>query len=503
MRFIDNVLNKITMYRLVLYVLMVIWSVAVVFGLLKILPYSPLDLVFSLIVIQGVSWLTNVIFARVFGAIPNIESFLITGFILALIVDPVSLTSVSGIGFIAVVSALAMASKYLLAWRKKHLFNPAALGIAAGALLLGHYASWWVGGNLPLMAFVVIGGLLIVRKLRRFPLVLTFLLVACLTIVLTKPGSNPLTVLEQTALHTPIFFLAFVMLTEPLTMPATRGLRLCYAALVGVLFAPNVHIGGYYFTPEVALLAGNLFTFFVSPKGRFMLTLVEKRELAKNTYEFVFTPDRKIAFTPGQYIEWTLPADGADNRGNRRLFTIASSPTESGVHLGIRYYSPSSTFKTKLLALAIGETITAAQISGDFTLPTDHRKKLAFIAGGIGITPFRSQIEYLIATNDTRDMTLLYSNKTVEEIAYRDLFTRAEAAVGLKTVYAVTDEPNPVPGMHGGFIDENLIRARVPDYAQRLFYISGPQGMVDAFTTLLRSMGVSPFNIHTDYFPGF
>src|SRR6185369_16969355 len=132
MKLIDGFLNRITMYRLVLYVLCVLWGAAFLFSLIRVLPYSPVDLVFSLVLVNAVSWLTNMLFARAFGAIPNIESYLISAFILALVVDPVAPTSATGIGFLAIVSALAMASKYLLAFRKKHLFNPVAVGLFGG-----------------------------------------------------------------------------------------------------------------------------------------------------------------------------------------------------------------------------------------------------------------------------------------------------------------------------------------------------------------------------------
>ena len=503
MPLIDNFLNRITMYRLVLYYVCVLLVAAFVFSFFHLLPTTPLNLLFSTLVILAVSWGTNVLFAKIYGAIPNVESVYITAFILALIITPVAPTNVPGIGFLVAVSILAMGSKYTFAFGKKHIFNPAAFGIAAGALIIGQSASWWVGGNLPLLPFVLIGGFLITRKIRRFDLVIAFSIVALATIALTSRAGSSLLMIEQTLLHTSFFFLALVMLTEPLTMPPSRWLRVAYASLVAFLFAPNIHLGSYYFTPEVALLVGNLFAYIVSPKGRFMLTLKEKKEIATDTYEFVFAPDRPIPFHAGQYIEWTLPAMTPDDRGNRRFFTLASAPTENVVRLGVRYSTPASTFKQSLASLRENDTITAAQIAGDFTLPTDAKKKLVWIAGGIGITPFRSQAQYLMDTNNKRDITLLYSNKTAPEIAYKDVFTAAQEKIGLRTIYALTNESAPVPNTHNGFIDAALIQKEIPDYTERIFYISGPHGMVEAFKKTLHAMGVSRFNIKADYFPGF
>ena len=492
------------MYRLVLYYLIVLFGAAVLFGLFGILPHSPADLAFSTLIILAVCWAVNAAFAEGFGATPNVESVYITGLILALIITPVAPTNYTGVGFLIFASAWAMASKYIFAIGKKHIFNPAAFGVALSALLINQSATWWVAGNLALLPFVLVGGLLIVRKIRRTDLVLAFSAVALLTVAATANGA-PVAAVTQTLLHSSFFFLGLVMLTEPLTMPPSRFLRLLYGAIVGFLFAPNVHLGSFYLSPELALLIGNVYVYLVSPKGRFILTLAEKNKLADGTYEFVFAPDRPFPFRPGQYLEWTLGHRFSDNRGNRRFFTIASSPTEADgmIRLGAKFYEPKSSFKRALDAMQINGTLSVSHLAGDFVLPKDAKKKLVFIAGGIGVTPFRSMVQYLMDTKDARPVTLLYSNKTASEIAYKEVFDQAGQTVGMKTVYALTNEPNLIPGTYAGMIDGALIKREVPDYKERTFYISGPHGMVEAFKKTLRGMGVSRFRIETDYFPGF
>jgi ferredoxin-NADP reductase len=292
------------------------------------------------------------------------------------------------------------------------------------------------------------------------------------------------------------------MLTEPLTTPPTRLLRLLYGALVGFLFAPNIHIGGFYLTPEIALLVGNVFSYAVSPKGRYMLTLVGIEQLATDTYDFVFKPDRRFSFNPGQYLEWTLGHHYPDDRGNRRYFTIASSPLEDKVRLGVKFYTPSSTFKHALAAMKVGDKISASHLSGGFVMPKDPKKKLVFIAGGIGVTPFRSMVGYLLDNKEKRPITFLYSNKTAADVAYKDVFDLAHKELGIKTLYALSNEKASVSGMYNGAIDAKLIAQEIPDYKECLFYLSGPHGMVDAFKKTLTDMGVSRFKIKSDFFPG-
>ena len=477
------------MYRLVLYYLATLVGAALLAGLFGFVSVNPADLALSTILILATSIGTNYIFARIFGAETNVESAYITALILVLIISPVAPTDFAGLSFIIFASVWAMASKYIFAYGNKHLFNPAAFGIAIGALALGSAATWWVSSTQLLLPLVVLGGLLIVRKIHRFDLVIACTLALIAAVAFTTSG-NLATTLNITLFRSSFAFLALVMLTEPLTMPPSRTLRIIYGVMVGILFAPNVHFGSFYFTPELALLAGNLFVAFVSPKGRLTLALSDKVELADSTYEFVFTSDRAYRFSPGQYLEWTLGHHFSDNRGNRRFFTVASSPTEKVIRLGVKFYKPASTFKRALWAMQVGDTLSAAHVAGDFTLPRNKKKKLAFIAGGIGITPFRSMTQYVLDTNDARDIVLLYSNKSPSDIAYKDIFDAAEKRISMKTIYT-------------GRIDATLIAQEIPDYRERVFYISGPRGMVEAFTSALRTIGVSRFNIKTDYFPGF
>ncbi len=489
---IDNFLNRITMYRLVLYYLVVLILAAFVLSFFGVLPYDPSALAFSTILLLLVCWVTNWIFARTFKAETNIESVYITALILALIISPTMASNHVGVGFLIFASVWAMASKYIFAIGKKHIFNPAAFAVALTAVAINQPATWWVGGNLWLMPIVVIGGLLIVRKIRRFDLVWSFVVVAIVTTLATSSSADYVTPLTQTLLHSSFFFLAFVMLTEPLTTPPNRWLRVCYGALVGFLFAPNIHIGNFYMTPEIALLAGNVFSYAVSPKGRYTLTLGKIEQVANDAYDFVFNPDRPFSFKPGQYLEWTLSHHYPDDRGNRRYFTIASAPTQSTVRLGVKFYDPSSTFKRALGSMVPGKTISVSHLAGGFTLPRNKDKKLIFIAGGIGITPFRSMIEYLLDTNQKRNIVLFYANKTPADIAYKPLLDRAQAELGVTVVYAT-----------GSLIDEALIAREAPDYRERMFFISGPHSMVEAFQRTLRDMGVSRFKIKSDFFPGF
>lgn len=505
LRYVDDILNKITMYRVVLYALCGMLVAAVGLSFVGLIPYSWFSILYSSAFITLVAWIGNDAFARIFRAPTNVESVFITALILVFLISPPHSPYDGAYYALATWATLwAIAGKFIFAIRRKHLFNPAALGVAMTGLFLGLGATWWVGTPW-MLPFVLLLGLPLVRKIHRFDLFLSFMLSALVSITVTQvvAGVDLWSALVQEIVYSPLIFFATVMLTEPLTTPPTRWLRIIYGVFVGALFSPALNINGVYTTPELALLVGNIFSYLVSPKQKLMLRLAAIEKVANNTYDFVFETKQKMKFKPGQYLEWTLAHKKYDSRGVRRYFTIASSPTEQKLRIGVRFYQDASSFKKSLASLKPGQGIVASQLSGDFTMPRDKKRKLAFVAGGIGVTPFRSMIKYLIDSGEKRDVAMLYSARNEGDLAYRSLFDQARS-LGMKVIYTLTDAdvPQSWQGRRGP-VDPKMIAEEIPDFAERTFYISGPRAMVTNFQDALAKMGVPRTHVKTDFFPGF
>ncbi len=503
-KLIDYFLDRITMYRLVLYVLIGLIGIAAILAYVHLLSFSPLALLLSTAFLVVMCWAANWLLAAAIFKVPtNVESVYITALILALIIDPAK--SLADFQFLGWAAILAMSSKYVLSLYNKHLFNPAAIAVVITAFALKESASWWVG-TASMLPAVLIGGFLLVRKLREERIVGIFLLTSLVTICIVSvvQGLSITKELQQLLIESPLFFFATIMFTEPLTMPPTQKLRDIYAIIVGILFVPQMHVGPIYSTPELVLAVGNLYSYLVSPKHKVMLKLRRRSTIAANIVDFVFKPSHRLAFEPGQYMEFTLAHSRPDSRGNRRYFTLASSPTEEHLRLGVRFYPKGSSFKRALLRLDNRTTMLAGQVAGDFTLPKDPDQKLVFIAGGIGITPFRSMLKYLVDMKEPRDIVLFYANKTADEIAYTDILRQAQTLPGIRVFYTLTDTGTLPRNWRGltGRINDSMIRKLVPDYQVRTFYLSGPPDMVRATEDMLKQMQVNPKQMKKDFFPG-
>ncbi len=493
----DRLLNKVTMYFLVLNGLGILSIIAILLGFIGLLPYSGIQFSILLAVIYGSCLAFHYTLAKLFKATTNKESYRITALILFFLLSPIF--NWTDLVVTIVACFIGMASRYAFAIEKKHIFNPAAIAIFLLGLFGYGNAIWWVGSTV-LLPFVLTLGLAVVRKIRKFRLFLPFLGASLITI--SVYGVDPV----QALTSWPLIFLGTIMLTEPLTTPPTKYKAMIYGALVGILTGAQFSVGPLHASPEFALVVGNIFSYIVSPKKKLFSELKERIQLAPTIFEFVFAKDKDFSFTPGQYLEWTIAHNHPDSRGNRRYFTIASSPTEKDLRLGVKIVEGSfSSAKKTLLGMELGTKIVASQLAGDFILPKDDKQKLAFIAGGIGVTPYRSIIKYLLDKKEKRDIIFFYTCGSESEFVYRDIFAQAVSELGIKVIYVITEEDKAPENWSGerGRISKEILEKHISDLKERKFYLSGPNAMVESYDQLIRSMGVGRGKIVKDYFPGF
>jgi ferredoxin-NADP reductase len=228
---------------------------------------------------------------------------------------------------------------------------------------------------------------------------------------------------------------------------------------------------------------------------------IQKVHEAENASSFLFEPDIAINYQAGQYLRYTLPHADADNRGIARSFTLASFPAESTIRVTTRLSQPSSSFKRALARLEPGAMLHVSGPFGRFAYAETHQPAV-FIAGGIGITPFRSIVGDLASRKFRAPIVLLYSNRT-SDIPFRAFFEAlAPDWPELRLVYTLTQPDSAWRGPTGR-IDGAFIKQYVSDLAQPVFFVSGPTALVAAMRTTLSEIGVDATRVKHEAFPGY
>lgn len=210
---------------------------------------------------------------------------------------------------------------------------------------------------------------------------------------------------------------------------------------------------------------------------------------AKDITTFWFKPEKSMRYTAGQFIELRIPHEDKDSRGDKRWFTLSSSPTDDLVSITTKFApKDGSSFKSALKALEPGADLIMASPMGDFILPKDKAIPLVFVAGGIGCTPFHSMIKYMNSTDEERDITLLYAARSKEELAFTDEFSR----LGDRFIPVIGDRLTAEKVIELGKVsDSNYV------------YLSGPEPMVEALENDMKKAGVNKKHIQADFFPGY
>jgi len=218
-----------------------------------------------------------------------------------------------------------------------------------------------------------------------------------------------------------------------------------------------------------------------------------------NDISLRFNRPEEFNYLPGQYmyIELTISGQKAEKH-----FTISSSPTEL-THLELTKRLTGHEFANALASLKVGEKVEIDGPEGDFTFVGEYTKILA-LTGGIGITPIRSIMRYCTDLMLKSDITLLYSNTSEDDIAFKaELDDMQKNNDQIKIIYTITQPKGKWDGLTGR-INEDMMRRVVPDFMDRVTYISGPQKMVDDLTNIMiMDLKMPTEQVKTEIFPGY
>jgi len=237
----------------------------------------------------------------------------------------------------------------------------------------------------------------------------------------------------------------------------------------------------------------------------YKVLLKRREEVADGTMAFYFDKPAGLQFKAGQFLNYTLidPPE-TDAEGNLRSFSMASAPYEEDLIVATRMRD--SAFKRVLRSMPLGSPVKIDGPFGSFTLHGDLTRPGVFLAGGIGITPFRSMILDATRNRLPHRLFLFYSNRRPEDAAFLYELQRIDQRnPHYKFVATMTDmekSHRPWPG-ETGFISQPLLAKYLGDLAAPIYYSAGPPAMVAAMRQLLVRAGVSEDNIRSEDFAGY
>jgi ferredoxin-NADP reductase len=231
-------------------------------------------------------------------------------------------------------------------------------------------------------------------------------------------------------------------------------------------------------------------------------TVADKREVAKGTLFVRFAVEDYPEYRPGAYFWVELPDRGhEDEKGLRRHISLATSPTERGV-VGLATRLRDTAFKRTLAELEVGDEVQVEEPKGSFLLPEDTSAEYVFVAGGIGITVFRSMLRFIADEGLPYRATLVYSNRDRESSAFLDELEGLEGRIeGLRVILTMTDEP----GWAGEtrHLDADVLGELVGGLEGKTFLVAGPPQMAEAVAGSLTAAGLPEEQVIGDSFSGY
>jgi len=238
---------------------------------------------------------------------------------------------------------------------------------------------------------------------------------------------------------------------------------------------------------------------------KYETALTRSETVAEGTMAFHFAKPAGFKFTAGQSMNVSLidPPE-SDAKGNSRTFSIVSAPHENELVIATRMRD--TAFKRVLKGMPPGGRVGLRGPAGMFTLDPADARPAAYLAGGIGITPFVSMLREGAHTRLARDLWLFYSNRRPEDAAFLEelaaLPKRHSRCHFVGTMVEMDKSSRPWGG-ETGLLDRAMLERHLKGLAANVYYVAGPPGLVEAMQKMLVAAGVAEEAIHTDEFFGY
>jgi ferredoxin-NADP reductase len=227
----------------------------------------------------------------------------------------------------------------------------------------------------------------------------------------------------------------------------------------------------------------------------------QKIQRSTSVKSFRFYPKSPIDFIPGQFAKILFNKDNVSDKELNKYLSFSASPGKDYIEFTKKLSQ--SKFSKKLDSLSKKDKVFIQAPLGNCVFK-DEYKKIAFLIGGIGITPVISIIEYIVGKKLNTNLVLFYSNRTDKNIAFKqELDNWQKSNQNVKIIYTITDSQSKDLNIKRGYIDEEMVSETIKNYKERMFFIYGPPGMVSSMAKLCSSIGCSSDRVKKEGFLGY
>ncbi len=229
--------------------------------------------------------------------------------------------------------------------------------------------------------------------------------------------------------------------------------------------------------------------------------LIRKIARTQSVESFRFQPAERIDFIPGQFLQLIFDAADRNNKALNKYLSFSCAPGKEYIEVTKRLSQ--SEFSGRLKSMAIGDTVLARAPLGTCVFKPEY-PKIAFVVGGIGITPAIAITEDIVGKSLNTDVAVVYSNRCEDDVAFKEQLDGWAGQRGnIKLAYTFTECKPREAACFFGCIDEALLRAKVADLKERIVFIFGPPKMVEAMRRVCEQAGCPQGNLRLENFIGY
>jgi len=251
----------------------------------------------------------------------------------------------------------------------------------------------------------------------------------------------------------------------------------------------------YFVGPLFLYLKHKIYDGFFNKSKKYTVAEVINESDSIVTLKFEHESGKSFSYLPGQFLYVRI--NNPEIPWDEHPFTISSSPLQAYLSITAKKLGD---FTQKLDKVKVGDTAYIDGAYGTFSYSKDkENRKLCFLAGGIGITPFLGMLRHMSLQNESQDVVLFWGVRDRQDIICNDEINDYSLQMKNFKFVPVLSNDSSYEG-EVGYINADTIKRYIDDIGAYDFYICGPPIMIESQIKNLRSLGVAKENIHFERF---